>query len=365
MMKKYIFYPHSFEYVKNKARQLKNAFPGMKTSLAQETTAQALGFESLFDCHSRIGTDAPSGSQLYNHQLTREKFLERRHFQFCKLVDTGIIPCSDAEVFVRAWGLTEEDNGRDIRHYASDYTEFFPLTQEDNPDFYSETLAEGLILAHDIKNSFYMFDHAQYNKLPTCIRGNSACYLRYENYLHYADILPKHLKEEIARENESHFRFYATSPFISSIVKAEWLGEPVDRPLLNKFMATSDNNPYKRYALSIRHSCSGNNFKKTWRYVPTLSGTDFKRFLLSKGEYKVSDVIWYKVPIEDIASFFSAFDFANHDGPFSFEPVRYEQCTPLYNSPFKHGPMADIEYDWMVEGAGLEYSEEFDFTEYE
>jgi len=367
-MSNFIFYPEKIGFVKNKAKQLQKAFPGLPHSTSQEITAVALGFQGWFDCASRLKKDTNIAS-LYDEQIAPPLFIDRRHQQFCALVDSGYVAPADAEYFVRCWGLTSEQPATGLSEFATTYTEFL----DDMRDFESGTLssdshyadkpewiADGIVLGHDIKYTYYALDAQRFHALPPYIRGNSSAFLRYET----GYWLSLSFKDVFSDEDRKH----ALDDLSRNPLHTEWATGRVtdEEPFfsLKQMRKVAEKHPDSWFPLSVRLNMSSDDAYKNdpFCYVPALQGEHFIHYLDNQGDLKLDWVQWFQMRRRDALN---NIGWIPYSGMTINPDIRLPEnlitpCKPYYHSPFKHGPMAEFEYNTAIEGGGFRTIDELD-----
>jgi hypothetical protein len=359
-----IFFPKTLSYVKNKAKQLKKAFPGLPLSVAQEATAKALGFRGWFDCSSRLKERTPQTAVLLDLPTQRIARL-RRHQQYCALVDTGYISSSDAEGFVRCWSLTSNQPATHLSEFQTVYTEFkevlsLPEQEQKNIEqdfkFFTEGVAWGLLS----KYNYYALDSKHFRALPACVRGNSSVYLDFE----IGKVLSLFFHNIFTEKDRKAAKVYLArfQPWLHELI----LGEPPKNftgMTIKAMQAEAKRYPKGWYPLSCRI-----DFERMGRdddcYVPAITGAKYLAFLESKGEIESSSVRWFRMKYRHAENHFGRLRYLKGiygTGEMVLPEALIESCEPFYHSPFKHGPLWDIEFSTSTEGGGLKLSDEIEW----
>lgn len=355
-----------------KAKQLSKTFPNIKLSAAQEATAQALGYASWYECLHRNKSAAPSPSDQVAGLSTR---VVRYNHQSNVLVRLGIPP-SEADRWVRAWGLTGEPtfspNYAVSTYYGWDnvlgclergeVSEDW-LEHEYGADAWSskypdvdrpERVCSGVILGPMGKYPHWAVDHRVNAQIPAYLRSPSGLY---------------HLEDDGDILAECYPQFNASpmprKPFRElNLVQHEWHFE-IPRPHSNRsvvqsLISAALKRPGEMMVISIR-AMPLNDGKYDWQRhaVACLKGSDFADYLRKKGEFNLADVVWFDnvefqagsspIDFRDILMGRSLFDEYKDAVPVFEGAAKQATCLPVYSYPFKQGPMHDDEYAPTIE----------------
>ncbi|WP_431798352.1 hypothetical protein SGO26_29475 (plasmid) [Cupriavidus metallidurans] len=99
-----VFVPPNIGHAKRKAKQLRRAFPRLGLPLAQQVTAEALGFPDWYRLDQAVKRGLPS-SQV-DSCVEADEIQSRRKTQIRALALRGELSESDAAAFQSVWGLT-------------------------------------------------------------------------------------------------------------------------------------------------------------------------------------------------------------------------------------------------------------------
>ena len=352
---------------KLKAKQLFKAFPFLKLSVAQEATARALGYQSWYECNQRGTHGEPSPSDQDAGLPVR---VLRYYHQAGVLRGLGISPC-DADLWVRAWGLTghptlapelavpfyyrwNETIARMERGAISEEE-----AQEGFVDGYSkyeeidrpQRVCEGLILGPLGRYPHYAVDPMIFARMPAYLRGNGTTFHIEDGHEVLAmtvDAFPKEKRSSIGLypaltpvQHEWHFGTkhpYSAEPFIPRLIAAALAS------------------PEAMVVISMRAMpVSGGDFNFARFAVACLSGKDFAEFLRSKGAIEPDKVVWYRdidrreldhINWSLVESYLHKLDTVL---PIFEGAERHEPSLPVYSYPFMHGPMSQSEYGMIME----------------
>ncbi len=367
------FHPESINYVKSKAKILQKANPGMALSQAQETTATALGYQSWFDCQSRLNGKGQPGRSIHDEKLCRSDFIARRHFQYCALVERGGVAPGFAEVVVRTWGLSSEKSTANYSSLIHPFSEIIDDINaiasgeldwaQDNWDSPPERFGDHIVLGHlGSKHTYYVLDHTAYNQLPAYMRGNAQAYLEYESGLALC-LFFEELKNNAEAESAGlsylinhaphHYQWYSGELTQDDRMARE--------PSLASLRLKAEKHPESWFPLSFRTilvesaDCSTEG-----GYIPAIQGEAFARFIETEGGINLREVQWFAFPSDQTHNFMQPI-FSNEGSVGPLKLDRLVACRPVFHSPFKHGPFSAIEYSWGIEGAGMRLDEELDY----
>ena len=368
------FTPESINYVKNKAKKLQKANPGMELSLAQEATSCALGYQSWFDCQHRLRGATENGRSGFDEDLLLPEFYARRHHQYCKLVEVGKLPPGHAEIVVRAWGLSSKNPSAHYQQLQHPLTELladisaveagnidWELTGWDSPP---EIISNHIALGHiaGAKRRYYVLDHWAYNQLPAYMRGNGMAFLDFESGLALGLFFPE--LKSLADEGGAYLSQHAPYHYDWYLGRQGHQGRLDRNVSLGELRATVARSPAEWFPLSFRTVFnSEGDFSNDKEYIVALKGREFAQFIEEKGELSLADTQWFLVPKEQKRNYMPGFS-AKESFLNALQIDDLEACPPVYHSPFKHGPMDVFEYNWGTEGGGLRLDEEIDWDEF-
>lgn len=356
---------------KLKAKQLSKVFPYLKLAVAQEATAQALGYVSWYKCVHRDKAIPPSISDQVAGLPIRTA---RYYHQANTLVAFGIAPV-DADRWVRAWGLTGQpslapadaepiyyewahalallDAGKlsDEQLVAAfsgdlDYSKY---PEVDRP----ERVCPGVILGPLGRYPYYAVDHLANARIPGYLRGPQSLYHCEDDLDILSSCIPGF---SAARQREARLHDL-------NFVQHEWhYGESHPRSTcsgVQALIAAALARPRAMVVISQRAMpASYLNFDFSRCALACLRGVDFAAFLQQKGVLNPRTVVWYdNVPpihfnlalallsnsLNDFSPQLPVFEAAEARTP----------CPPVYSYPFKAFPMSAAEYSSHEERSGL------------
>jgi hypothetical protein len=368
------FTPESINYVKNKAKKLQKANPGMELSLAQETTSSALGYQSWFDCQHRLRGTTEKGRAVFDEDLPSLEFYARRHYQYCVLVEVGKLPPGHAEIVVRTWGLSSKNSSAHFQELHHPFTELLADVsaveagdidwERKGWDYPPEKINDHIALGHiaGAKRRYYVLDHWAYNQLPAYMRGNAMAFLDFESGLSLGLFFPE--LKSLADDGEAYLSLYAPYHYDWYLGRQGHQSKVEGNVSLAELEATTARSPTDWFPLSFRSVFNTEgDFSNNKEYIVALKGREFAQFIRDKGELALADTQWFSVPKQQKRNYMPGFT----EKEFLLNPLRVddlEACSPVYHSPFKHGPMDALEYNWSTEGGGLRLDEEIDWAEF-
>lgn len=376
-MQPHIFTPDSVAFVKNKAKQFQRAFPGLSLATAQNATAIALGYQSWFDCKKRL--DGSNISRpVYDEELSHSDRIERRHHQFCSLVDNAPIAPVDAEHFIRVWNLTSTSPATLLSEFETPFHELkSALTRyQSNPKQWEDinykgedidppkNITDGVILGGfpDLKYPYYALDSKRLESIPLGIRGNASMFLEFEE----GHLIRHLLGNEIAGKSGGVNDFIEIKeeyPYQYQWLTGGNFNIHDTLPDYYELLEDATDNPMDWYALSFRQEISGRELPTKETYIPALKGNEFAEYLRNKGALKFKNVTWFRLRDDKhILDFMPPFD-SDKISWLKLTPDHIEPCKPVYHSPFKHGPMKDVEYLLGMEGSGMFLDQELEEDE--
>jgi hypothetical protein len=351
-----LFFPRDVAYVKARAKSLKRAAPWLSTAASLEATAAALGFSSWFDACSRINGKAHPPS-LPDEEVNSEERLWRRYVAGCAVVDLAGFSPSDADMFVRYWSPTAAKPGFRPTQFRSAYGDAVDELAEyeralaggESDEGESgwmvpaERLAPDLMLCRGEKYEYLVPSETALQQIPAYIRGNASSFLTFEGGLALALCRPDWFERDVTVEALRELGKY----------RRAWADVRLDGSRTFDLYALEQEaveNPAASFPLSCR-TLMGNTDPHRY-FLPVLDGRRFADFIRNRGALRLSDVRWYEAP-EDVA--YVSLHFLDFSTSRSFrlskeDLAKLEPCRPPYLSPFKHGPMFDIEYSPITEG---------------
>ena len=357
---------------KLKAKQLFKAFPFLRLSVAQEATARALGYTSWYACAQRGTHGKPSPT---NQEAGLPVRVARYYHQAGILMGMGITP-SDADLWVRAWGLTGHPtlaperavpmyyvwNDTIERMERGEISEAQAVEEGDEGIFskypeidHPQRVCPGVILGPSGKYPHYAVDPAINARIPIYLRGASNLY----HYEDDGDVLA------MAVPGFPKDAWYA-EPYLPRLnrLQHEWHhGEKhPDCPNLciPQLEAAALSAPDSMVVISVRNMPDSDDSRDFDRSaIACLRGRDFVSFLRAKGVVDPDKVIWYRnVDISLINGVWSG----QLDGferqmdmvlPVLVGAEKLQQSQPIYSYPFKVAPMHGDEYSVVFERIAL------------
>ena len=371
---------------KLKAKQLTKAFRFLKLSAAQEATAKALGYSSWYECIHRGILYEPSQSDQDAGIAVR---VARYHHQANVLRRLGVTP-SDADLWVRAWGLTGKatlapGDAMPLYYQWKDALDEFEIGQinadqlvarfgsdadmSKYPDIDRPTwVCSGVVLGPTGKYPHYAIDPVLQKRIPIYLRGPSCVYHIEDDYPLLEVFLPdlpksvealKHIRLDLSRiQYEWHFgRKHPDAP----------------QECIPRLVTAALRCPDEMMVISVRAMPQhGDRYDFERAAVACLCGRDFASFLQNRGDLADLAVTWYS-DVEDAGEtewFWSLEEHSWFDKQASL-PIfkaahKHHPSSPVYSYPFKNAPMSSDEYDRSSERTCLlpliedyaEYSEE-------
>lgn len=348
---------------KLKAKQLFKTFRFLKLSVAQETTARALGYSSWYECIHHCSKGDPS---LSDQDAGLSMRVARYYHQASALMGIGITP-SEADRWVRSWGLTGHptlapEYGQPLYNAWNDALERFHrgeidenrLLEEYGADAYSkypdvdrpQRICAGVILGPMGRYPHYAVDPAIAARIPAYLRGPSSTY----HYEDDGDVLamcvpdfPKSNRSEriVSRLNrvQHEWHFGQKHPDASDLCVPNLVAAALDRP--DELMVISQH----------LMPTPGGNYDANRHAVACLRGNDFAAFLRERGIIDPASVVWFRdVEVPYISfewgSWLAGFDLGTERPPLPvFEGASTRQPSlPLYSYPFMTAPMSEDEY---------------------
>ncbi len=380
----FVFASHNLP--KLKARQLAKTFPFLKLSVAQETTARALGYRSWYECVHQGNIGQPSAS---DQEAGLDVRVLRYYQQASALIAIGITP-AEADIWVRGWGLTGHPTlaPRRARPFYYEWKDFLDeferkkTTEQEYldefgyaeyskyPEIYRpEWICPGVILGPMGKYPHYAVDPVLAAGIPVYLRGPRSGYHCEDG----ADVLEQFIpgfpkQEQAEREDRLAEEVLLLFGERLNCVQYEWhYGSKYprahsDEACLPRLIAAARKQPDDLMVITQRAMPGDENRYEFRRYaVACLRGGDFVQFLENKGVLDTTKVIWFHDldPNSDCRDFWS-FDMWLTD-PYMYEgkvvlPVfrnerNLEPGLPLYSYPFMVAPMSSSEYM-----GGIEYT---------
>lgn len=369
------FYPSSLSFIKKSAKQLQRAFPSVSLSVAQEATSVALGFTCWFDASQRI--KAWSGKpSLPDEEIQRDEVLQRRYQQIRALIDVANLPPCEVDYFVRCWNLTASAPATRLKDFETDFDtsdgklkelEAGSITDEELETWYGyngvpQRVGEGIIHGPaGYKHNYIQLSSARLQEMPIYLRGNQSLFLDFEEGGFVALAFPDCFNPKAVAKGwkflESHEHWLY-----------EWhTGKRPDgfhglsiAEMVKKAMEYPDD----WMALSVRTPNEDRRMQTEDEVVPAIKGSDFVRFIATKGSLRGCDLRWFQMKDNRaIERFFAAQWGEERIGltpSIRFTPEEAVEVEPMYGSPFKHGPMWSSEYEPNTEGGGMLLSDELE-----
>lgn len=349
-----------------KAKQLSKVFPFLKLAIAQEATARALGYSSWYECTNRGTTGKPS---LTDQEAGLPVRVGRYYHQAGVLMGLGIAP-SEADEFVRAWGLTGQptlapEHAIPLYFRWNDTLERLErgvISEEQARDEWDEGIyskyphvdrpqrvCPGVILGPCGKYPHYAVDPAINARIPIYLRGPSSLY-------HYEDH-GNVLAEMVAGFPKTMGRGAPISKRLNR-VQHEWhygTKHPDSRKLvLPQLESAALAAPDALVVISQRAMPTpGNSYAFDRTALACLRGRDFAAFLKAKGVIDPAKVIWYRNVEAQQFNFNLIWDMGFDDGdlelPVFVDATKYQPSLPLYSYPFMAAPMDSDEYAGIAE----------------
>lgn len=358
-----IYYPKSVDFIKNRAKLLRKHFPELSVSAAQNSTSLALGFKDWFDATKRIGSPGIV-SGIPDEQVSCESRLQRRYQQSRALIDYTDLPPNDIDEFVRHWNLTSSHQ-HTLNEFVNTYNGVLHdlvtdkgFDEENSRIDISEwekprMLVDGIIRAYGGGKHFYFYvSPYRFVSMPPFLRGNFAGFLENEDghfvKLAFASEFPEH---EVM---ESLYYASTQEPLIYEWLTGKMLprqSSGFDDEMTFKQMADEAKQyPNEWFALSYRSDFTDVN--NPVAYYPAITGSDFIKFIESKGLLDGLNLKWYKVKPDVLP-------------PIRCSQLRIDLSTvdespAIYSSPFKMRPMSSIEFSFSVESGSLMLDEELE-----
>jgi hypothetical protein len=361
-------YPKSIDFIKNRAKQLNKTFPELPLSLCQTATSVALGYKDWFEATKRIASSGAMPS-LPDEQVAQEERLARRYQQGRALIDLTNLPSSEVDDFIRHWNLTS-NKAPQLSNFETPYEtvindilafEKGEIAEDDYDNMYytgrPNKITEGIVIAlSGRKHDYYHLSTARLLAMPLYLRGNAGLFLEWENGLYVKLAFPDLFSKEEYAKAEKYLRDH--EPLIY-----EWHTGKVIRGrnniTLQAMVEDAKFHPEDWFVLSCRKDFS--DMVNIKHYFPCIKGADFVKFIENKGSLRGLELKWFKAK-GDYHGPDAVWAFHTNDMTYNLrlDMQQVEETMPLYISPFKHGPMANIEYDVMVEGGGWRLDEELE-----
>lgn len=342
---------------KSKAKQLNRAFPFLKLATAQEATAKALGYASWYECCHR-GTIGSLSSADQDAGLSER--VVRYYQQANALIGFGMSP-SDADCWVRAWGLTGRPTMSPEFAKATFYVwdkalgdlESGVLNEEDFDEEFGDggyskypavdrpqRVTAGVILGPMGKYPHYAIDPAINAQISIYIRGPYSLYHCEDGddvLAVYAPNFPNRKGNELklGRLSDVQYEWHhgRKHPEAPSLVIPNLIVQAQANPdalivLANRAM------PIPGGELDFEH-----------RAVACISGRDFVEFLQNKGAVNSSAVVWFHdVERSDTLGWCDWMHMGASKLPVFDKASKYKAGLPIYSYPFMSSPMAECEY---------------------
>lgn len=355
-----------------KAKQLNKAFPFLKLAAAQEATARALGYSSWFECTRRGTQGEPSLSDQAAGMPVR---VGRYYHQAGTLMSIGITP-SEADIWVRGWGLTGEPSLAPERSLSQFYLWKNAIEEVERGEITEEQLMEqfdvdnskypeithpmwvcpGVIIGPtSFKYPRYALDPALQAKIPMYLRGPAGNYHCQDDTDVLTLCIPGFPEVQVYRD---------LARDRLSWVQHEWhFGEKhphSNEPWLPGMISRALAQPDDMVVLSQRAMPDGpSDFDFSRCAVACLRGRDFAAFLLSKGVVDHTKVVWYQNL--DTRQFQGACHAVQDSLFWNGQPNltvfvdahKHSPSLPLYSYPFKTAPMHVDEFSDYMEHACL------------
>lgn len=359
-----IFYPKSIDFIKNRAKLIKSLFPELPLTKCQHATCVALGLGDWFYASNQIQSSHLIQS-LPDEDVAKDVRLQRRYQQARALIDILDLPPDEVDIFVRLWNLTSNKPSQ-LSAYETNYKLIFEeieaieigdVSEDDYDDGPPVIVAPGILHAQgSIKHQYFFLSNERLLAMPVYLRGNTSAFLDFEGGHHVVAAFP-HLFPA-AERIEAELYLKANEPLLY-----EWHfnlpSESHYQISLSLIKAEAEAYPDDWIPLSFR--VDRNIFHESPVYLPSITGSDFIKFIQSGGSLRGLTLKWFKAKKNfggADAFMYSNADLEYVDASVRLDPRLIEETTPLYSSPFKHGPMSSIEYEWKTEGGGMMLNEE-------
>lgn len=342
---------------KAKAKQLNRAFPFLRLATAQEATAAALGYSSWYECCHRgaLGTPSPS-----DQEAGLSERVLRYYQQANALISFGITP-SEADCWVRAWGLTGRPTMAVHAATATFYVWDKALEELEQGAISEQRFVEefgdggcskypdidrparvtsGVIIGPCGKYPHYAIDPAINAKIPVYLRGPHSLY-HCEDGVDVLAVCVPQFPLNIARE----FKLDRLSD-----IQHEWHfgSKHPDAPaaVIPELIAQAQANPDAPIVLSNRAMpVLGGGFDHHRRAIACISGREFAELLRNKGVINSREVIWFHdVDPKDTRTWYDWISMGSSKLPVFVLASKYKPGLPVYSYPFMSAPMAMCEY---------------------
>ncbi len=369
------FYPSSLSFIKKSAKQLQRAFPAVSLSVAQEATSVALGFSSWFDASQRINSWSGKPS-LPDEEIQRDEVVQRRYQQIRALIDVANLPPCEVDYFVRCWNLTATSPATRLKDFETDFDtsdgklkerEAGSITDEELETWYGyngvpRRVGDGIIHGPaGYKHNYFQLSSARLQEMPIYLRGNQSLFLDFEDGGFVALAFPDCFTQEaVAKgweylESEEHWLY-------------EWhtgkLSDGFHGLSIAEMVKTAMEYPDDWMALSVRTPIEDRRLQTENEVVTAIKGSDFVRFIATKGSLRGCDLRWFKMKDKGTIYRFRAarwgMERMGQMPSIRFTLEEAVPAEPLYGSPFKHGPMWLREYESYTEGGGMLLSDELE-----
>lgn len=349
-----------------KAKQLFKAFPFLKLSVAQEATARALGYSTWYECTNRGTGGVPS---LSDQEAGLPIRVGRYYHQAGVLMGLGIAP-SEADLWVRAWGLTGQptlapeegvplysrwnetlerlERGEISEEQAREQWEAWDSKYPDID--IPKRVCPGVILGPCGRYPHYAVDPSINARIPIYLRGPSSLY-------HYEDD-----DDVLAMTVPSFPEASRAEPIFPRLnrIQHEWhygAKHPGATALcLPQLEDAALAVPDSMVVISQR-AMRGKNDSLDFAQcaLACLRGRDFAAFLRAKGVIDPAKVIWYRNvdPRQLSLEWSMGFEFGDWSKgmklPVFEDADKHQPSLPLYSYPFKAAPMHRYEYSIAFE----------------
>lgn len=345
--------------VKRKARQMERAFPAHFTlSQAQEATAHVLGFADWHALHRAafVGKPVLPAERV---RPTDPRYPATVYAFITKMVDTYSVPPGLAHQFYLSWGVFSPVLGPpfayDFFEIADTYEQRLAGNQEAgrrddfNEDDEIIEIIPGVLEAAgpwSYKHRYWFLNPERLKSMPAPLQAMGGAYLDFE----HANLVVLSFASEFEAERvaEAHDWVSHNEPALY-----EWLfaGTPAFPPQTSASiqLKAARAAPAAWFPLSLRYMAlpfvPEERRRLSAEVVAATQGRNLAQMIESKGLVRLADVRWFA------GSHLWALTLDDTFRPLDLQ--KYHECDPQHASPFKRGPLWNIEFFPSEMGAGL------------
>jgi hypothetical protein len=345
--------------LKRKARQMERAFPAHFTlAKAQEATADVLGFADWHALHRAASAGKPV---LPAERVgpTDPRYPATVYAFIAKMVDTYSVPAELAHGFYLSWGVFSPVLGPpfayDFFEIADVYKQRLAGNQEAGrrDDFQEDDeiaeITPGVLEAPgpwSHKHRYWFLNPERLKAIPAPLQAMGGAYLDFE----HANLVVLSFASEFEAERVARAHHWV-SQFEPALYEWLFAGTPALRPRRSAGIQLKAARvaPDAWFPLSLRYRAlpfvREARRKLTAEVVSATQGRNLAQMIETKGLVRLADVRWFA------GSHLSLLTLDDSFRPLDLQ--KWQECEPQHASPFKRGPLWDIELSASEAGEGL------------